>query len=98
MEWATTVGIELFAELAAQLHNPALRIFRKLLRRGAILHRIHFLARVIFEIAQQAFQLLLHLADFGLLLFASLCGQMRFLALQFLLARLQAQAFVIGFA
>ncbi len=41
----------------------------KLLGGGAILHGVDGFARVIFEIAQQGFELLFHLADFGLLLF-----------------------------
>ena len=53
---------------------------------------------MIFEIAQQAFQLFFHLANLGLLLFPSLSGELRFLAIQFLFARLQTQAFVFRLA
>ncbi len=69
-------GIELLAKFASQFSDSPLCIFRKHLRRGAILDSIHSLARVVFEIAQDAFQLLLHLADLGLLLFFALGSQL----------------------
>ncbi len=74
-------GIELLAKLAAQLGDAALRVFRELLRGHAILHGVDRFAGVIFEIAQQAVEFFLHLADFGLLLLSALGGEMGLLAL-----------------
>ena len=90
--------IELLAELPAQFRNSSFRVFGKLLRGGAVLHGTYCFARVILKIAQQAFQLLFHLADFDLLLFAPFRGKVCSLPLQFLLARLQALAFAFRFA
>ena len=79
---ASTVGydcrIKLFAKFTAQLADAAFGIFGELLRRCPILDSIYRLACVIFEIAQQALQLLLHFSDFGLLLFLAFSGQCRF--------------------
>ena len=61
-------GVELFAEFAAQFGDAAFGFFGKFLGGGAILDFVDCFARVIFEVAQQAFQLLFHFADFGLLL------------------------------
>ena len=60
---------------------------------GAILHGIHGFARVVFEVAEESFELRLHLANFGLLFFAALGGEVRLLALEFLLAGFHARAF-----
>jgi hypothetical protein len=53
---------------------------------------------VVFEIAEEAFEFLLHLADFDLLFFASFGGEVRLLFFELLFPCFQAQAFVVGFA
>ena len=60
-------GVELLAEFSAQFGDSPLRLFRDFLRGGAVLNGVDRLPRVILEVAQQAFQLLLHLLYFGLL-------------------------------
>src|SRR5437899_12407663 len=64
--------VELFAKFAAQLGNAALGVFRKLLCSRAILDGVDCFAGVILEVAQHALEFLLHLAHFGLLVFASI--------------------------
>ena len=92
-------GIELLAEFAAQLGDAAFGVFGKLLRGGAILNGIDRFAGVIFEIAQQALELLFHLADFGLLVFLAFRGELRFSRVRVPASRvLQAQAFAFGIA
>src|SRR5579885_3229828 len=68
--------IELLAKLAAELGNPSLGIFGKLLRRGAVLDGIYRLARMIFEVFEYALQLSLHVFELGLLLFSAFGGKM----------------------
>ena len=48
---------------------------------------------MVFEVAEQSFEFLFHLANFGLLFFAALGGEVRFLAIEFLFADLHARAF-----
>src|SRR5579863_5690361 len=91
-------GVELLAEFAAQFGDAALGVFGKLLGGGAILDGVDGFAGVVFEVAQKSFELLLHFANFGLLLFFSFHREVGFLALQILLAGLEAQTFGFGFA
>src|ERR1019366_8553063 len=69
-------GIELLAEFAAHLGNAALGVFRKLQRLSAVLHGIDSFAGAVLEIAQHAFQLLLHLAQLLALFLAAFDGKM----------------------
>src|SRR5271166_5836581 len=89
-------GIELFAKFTAQLGDAALGVLRKLECLCAVLHRADRLARAVLEIAQQAFQLLLHLAHFVALFLTPLGGEMVALASHFLLAALQCSPFAVN--
>jgi len=51
--------------------DAAFGVFRQLLRGGSVLHSVHRLARVVLEVAEESFQLVFHLANFGLLFFAA---------------------------
>ena len=76
-------GVELLAEFAAHFRDAALGVFRELLRGGAVLDCIDSLARVIFEVFEEAVELLLHLANLELLFAFALGGELRFLFFQF---------------
>ena len=68
--------MELLAEFTAQFGDATLGVFGKLLRGGAVLHGIDGFAGVVLEVAEESFEFLLHLADLGLLLFASFGGHL----------------------
>ena len=91
-------GIELLAEFAAHLGDAALRVFGELQRLRPVLHRVHRLARLVFEVAQQAIDLLFQLAEFFALLFFALLFEMVALARQLLLSRAQRQPFRVDLA
>ena len=80
-------GIELLAEFAAHLGNAALSVFRKLQRLRAVLHGIDGFAGPVLEIAQHAFQFLLHLAQLFTLFLAAFDGKMLAFTRHFQLAR-----------
>src|SRR5579863_6092828 len=91
-------SIELLPEFAAKLGDAALGVFGKLLRGSSILNGVDGLAGVILKIAEHAVELLLHVADFGLLFLFSFGSQALLFPLDILLALAQAHAFRLGFA
>jgi len=88
--------IELLAESRRNWQCGAPASLEKLLRSSAILNGVDGFAGVIFEVAQEAFQLLLHLATLVCCSFFSFGGDLKFFVLDFLPARFQAQAFGVG--
>src|SRR5215471_3167792 len=85
--------VELFAKLATQFRDSALRVFRQLLRCHPVLDCGNGFTSLILEIPQQRFELFLKLTGLKLLFTLAVTGQPGALTIQFFFFTPQSESF-----